>query len=96
MAVCLSSRFGSPGPRGSAVVGLGAARVRFDHAAHRLAAGDSVARVSAESGYVDQSYLSRATAAFTGLTPAAPASAPWLSVDDVAWAGRPYATATVG
>ncbi|MGS2806428.1 helix-turn-helix domain-containing protein [Nocardia sp. MW-W600-9] len=67
--------------------------VRFDYAAHRLAAGDSVALVSAESGYVDQSHLNRAAAAFTGLTPAAVASAPWLSVDDVAWAGRPYATA---
>ncbi|MEV6214470.1 helix-turn-helix domain-containing protein [Nocardia sp. NPDC051833] len=66
--------------------------VRFDYAAHRLAAGDSVALVSAESGYVDQSHLSRAAATFAGLTPAALASAPWLSVDEVAWAGRPYAT----
>ncbi|MFB7876139.1 helix-turn-helix domain-containing protein [Nocardia sp. NPDC056064] len=67
--------------------------VRFDNAAHRLAAGDSPAVVSAESGYADQSHLSRAAVSFTGLTPATLATAPWLSVDDVAWAGRPYAPA---
>ncbi|MFI8972475.1 helix-turn-helix domain-containing protein [Nocardia asteroides] len=67
--------------------------VRFDNAAHRLAAGDSAAMVSAASGYADQSHLHRAAVSFTGLTPSALATAPWLSVDDVAWAGRPYATA---
>ncbi|SOE06624.1 Helix-turn-helix domain-containing protein [Streptomyces sp. Ag109_G2-15] len=46
--------------------------VRFDHAAHRLAAGHSAARVAAEIGYVDQSHLHRDVMAF----------APWLAVDE--------------
>jgi AraC-like DNA-binding protein len=60
--------------------------VRFDHAVHRLAAGHSAARVAAESGYVDQSHLYRDVMAFAALTPTAVAVAPWLAVDDVAWA----------
>jgi AraC-like DNA-binding protein len=64
--------------------------VRFDHAAHRLAAGDSAALVAAESGYVDQSHLNRDAIAFAGLTPGAVAAAPWLAVDDVAWAAPDY------
>jgi len=68
--------------------------VRFDHAAHLLAAGVPPAGVAAESGYVDQSHLHRDVKAFTGLTPTAVAVAPWLAIDDVAWpdfwrAGRP-------
>lgn len=64
----------------------GAARlVRFDHAAHQLAAGLSASRVAAESGYADQSHLHRDVRAFTGATPTALARAPWLAVDDVAW-----------
>ena len=59
--------------------------VRFDHAAHRLAAGHSAARVAADSGYADQSHLHHAVTAFAGMTPTAIASAPWLAVDDVAW-----------
>ncbi|WP_418960428.1 helix-turn-helix domain-containing protein [Streptomyces tritici] len=59
--------------------------VRFDHAAHLLAAGDAAARVAAESGYVDQAHLHREVKAFTGLTPTAVAAAPWLAIDDVAW-----------
>jgi AraC-like DNA-binding protein len=60
--------------------------IRFDHAAHRLAAGHSAAQVAAESGYADQSHLHRACMAFAGVTPTALAVAPWLAVDDIAWA----------
>jgi AraC-like DNA-binding protein len=59
--------------------------VRFDRAAHRLAAGQSIAQVALESGYVDQSHLHRDVVAFAGVTPAAVAVAPWLAVDDIAW-----------
>ncbi|MFF1815874.1 helix-turn-helix domain-containing protein [Kribbella sp. NPDC058245] len=59
--------------------------VRFDHAAHLLAAGHAAAGVAAENGYADQSHLNREIATFTGLTPTALAVAPWLAVDDVAW-----------
>ncbi|WP_026267908.1 helix-turn-helix domain-containing protein [Micromonospora sp. CNB394] len=63
--------------------------IRFDRAAHRLAAGHSAATVAADSGYADQSHLHRDVMAFTGATPATVASAPFLAVDDVAWPGRP-------
>ena len=59
--------------------------VRFDHAAHLLAAGHAAAGVAVESGYVDQSHLHREVKAFAGLTPTAVAVAPWLAIDDVAW-----------
>ena len=59
--------------------------VRFDHAAHLLAAGHAVASVAAQSGYVDQSHLHRETKAIAGVTPTAVATAPWLAIDDVAW-----------
>jgi AraC-like DNA-binding protein len=79
----LWSRFGSQ-------IGLTPKRaaqlIRFDWAAHRLAAGQSPAAVAADSGYVDQSHLHRDVMAFTGATPAAVAVAPFLAVDDVAWA----------
>lgn len=61
--------------------------VRFDYAAHRLAAGEGTARVAAEAGYVDQSHLYRDVRAFSGGTPATLAKNPWLAVDGIAWAG---------
>jgi AraC-like DNA-binding protein len=60
--------------------------VRFDHAAHLLAAGQSAALVAADTGYADQSHLHHDAVAFAGMTPTAVASAPWLAVDPVAWA----------
>jgi len=63
--------------------------VRFDHAAHLLAAGQAVASVAAQSGYVDQSHLHREVKAIAGVTPTAVATAPWLAIDDVAWPAAP-------
>jgi len=63
--------------------------VRFDHAAHLLAAGHAVASVAAQSGYVDQSHLHREVKAIAGVTPTAVATAPWLAIDDVAWPAAP-------
>ncbi|WP_084497359.1 helix-turn-helix domain-containing protein [Nocardia amamiensis] len=60
--------------------------VRFDHAALRLAAGDSAARAAAEGGYVDQSHFHRDVLAFTGMTPARLAGAAGLAEHDIAWA----------
>ncbi|MGW0810422.1 helix-turn-helix domain-containing protein [Nonomuraea sp. NPDC002799] len=62
--------------------------VRFDHAAHRLAAGEGAARVAVELGYADQSHLHRDVMAFTGTTPATVAGEPFLAVDDFAWPGH--------
>ncbi|MEZ7130512.1 helix-turn-helix domain-containing protein [Nonomuraea sp. AD125B] len=59
--------------------------IRFDHAAHRLAAGQRAASVAAESGYADQSHLNRDVMAFAGMTPTAVARSPFLAIDDVAW-----------
>ncbi|MFD6366789.1 helix-turn-helix domain-containing protein [Streptomyces roseolus] len=59
--------------------------VRFDRAAHLLAAGEAPAQVAAVSGYADQAHLHREVKAFTGVTPTAVAAAPWLAIDDVAW-----------
>ncbi|WP_369211980.1 AraC family transcriptional regulator [Streptomyces flavofungini] len=64
--------------------------IRFDHAAHRLATGHSPGSAAAESGYADQSHLHRDVMAFTGATPTAVSTAPWLAVDDVAWAAPAY------
>jgi AraC-like DNA-binding protein len=62
--------------------------VRFDHAAHRLVAGEGAARVAADGGYADQSHLHRDVVAFTGATPATVAGEPFLAVDDLAWPSR--------
>jgi AraC-like DNA-binding protein len=62
--------------------------VRFDHAAHRLAAGQDIARVAADSGFADQPHLHRDVVAFTGTTPAGMTGEPWLAVDDFAWPDR--------
>ncbi|MFF2849971.1 helix-turn-helix domain-containing protein [Streptomyces sp. NPDC058001] len=59
--------------------------VRFDHAVHRLVAGEGVARVAADGGYCDQSHLHRDVVEFTGTTPATVLSEPFLTVDDRAW-----------
>ncbi|TRV75636.1 AraC family transcriptional regulator [Streptomyces sp. 130] len=63
--------------------------LRFDHAAHRLVAGEGPARVAADTGYADQSHLHRDVMAFTGATPAALAGEPFLAVDDIAWPVHP-------
>ncbi|MGW1186120.1 helix-turn-helix domain-containing protein [Streptomyces drozdowiczii] len=62
--------------------------IRFDHAAHRLVAGEGPARVAADTGYADQSHLHRDVVAFTGATPAKVAGEAFLAVDDIAWPGR--------
>ncbi|MEU5599307.1 helix-turn-helix domain-containing protein [Streptomyces sp. NPDC020298] len=62
--------------------------VRFDHAAHRLVAGEGPAEVAADTGYADQSHLHRDVMAFTGTTPATVAREPFLAVDDLAWPSR--------
>ncbi|MFH8387770.1 helix-turn-helix domain-containing protein [Kitasatospora sp. NPDC018058] len=59
--------------------------VRFDHAVHRLTAGEPATLVAAESGYADQSHLHRDIVARTGATPVTVVGDPWLEVDDVAW-----------
>jgi AraC-like DNA-binding protein len=76
-----------------AQLGVGPKRVarlvRFDRAAHLLAAGHAPAGVATVSGYSDQPHLHREVREFAGLTPTAVAAAPWLSVDHVAWPARP-------
>ncbi|MFI9604605.1 helix-turn-helix domain-containing protein [Streptomyces sp. NPDC052043] len=62
--------------------------VRFDHAAHRLVAGEDAARVAADTGYADQSHLHRDVKAFTGATPATVGDELFLAVDDIAWPSR--------
>ncbi|MDR6320612.1 helix-turn-helix domain-containing protein [Actinoplanes couchii] len=59
--------------------------IRFDHAVHRLVAGEPAARVAADSGYADQSHLNRDVVAFAGSAPGAAAREPWLAVDKKAW-----------
>ncbi len=64
--------------------------VRFDHAAHRLVAGEPASRVAADAGYADQSHLHREVAAYTGATPATVAREPFLAVDEMAWPGAGF------
>lgn len=59
--------------------------VRFDHAMHRLVQGQSPAQVAAESGYADQSHLTREVREFTGIPLTRATGEPWLAVDDRAW-----------
>lgn len=59
--------------------------VRFDHAAHLLAAGRAPADAAVEAGYADQSHLHRRTKAITDMTPTVVARAPWLAIDEAAW-----------
>ncbi|AQZ61706.1 AraC family transcriptional regulator [[Actinomadura] parvosata subsp. kistnae] len=59
--------------------------IRFDHAAHRLVAGEGAARVAADTGYADQAHLHRDVVAFTGVTPANVAGERFLAVDHLAW-----------
>jgi AraC-like DNA-binding protein len=75
------SQIGMPAKRAAKLV-------RFDHAAHRLSAGDRAARVAAEAGYVDQSHLHRDVAEFTGATPSTMVDDTWLAVDKIAWASQ--------
>ncbi|GAA2067788.1 helix-turn-helix domain-containing protein [Streptomyces albiaxialis] len=83
-----------------AQVGMGPKRaaklVRFDHAAHRLAAGHDTARVAAEGGYTDQSHLHRDVVAFTGVTPTGVARASFLTVDETAWPTLPLGGVNAG
>ncbi|MEV5648145.1 helix-turn-helix domain-containing protein [Nocardia sp. NPDC052254] len=62
--------------------------IRFDHAAHRLAAGHSAATVAADGGFTDQSHLHHDVTAFAGMSTSAVAEALWLVVDPVAWPAR--------
>ncbi|MGV0050500.1 helix-turn-helix domain-containing protein [Mycobacterium colombiense] len=59
--------------------------VRFDHAAHLLAAGHPPAHAAAEAGYADQSHLHRRIKSIADMTPTGVARAPWLAIDEVAW-----------
>lgn len=59
--------------------------IRFDHVAHRLAAGHDAALVAVDGGYTDQSHLHRDVMAFTGVTPRTVTHEPFLAVDDTAW-----------
>lgn len=61
--------------------------IRFDHAAHRLVAGEGTARVAADTGYADQSHLHRDVRELTGATPTTVAREPFLAVDTLAWPG---------
>ncbi|MEZ0064870.1 AraC-like DNA-binding protein [Streptacidiphilus sp. MAP12-20] len=46
--------------------------------------------MAAEIGYADRSHLHRDVMAFAGVTPTTVAVAPWLAVDDGAWAAPEF------
>jgi AraC-like DNA-binding protein len=62
--------------------------VRFDHATHRLVAGEGAADVAADSGYADQSHLHRDVKRSPGRPPRPWPANRFLAVDDIAWPNR--------
>ncbi|WP_017537337.1 helix-turn-helix domain-containing protein [Nocardiopsis halophila] len=84
-------------PRSRAQIGLPPKRaarlVRFDHAAHLLAAGRSAARGGADSGYTDQPHLHRDVMAFAAVPPGEVPGEPWLAIGGAAWPVLPQRAA---
>ncbi|MFI6867481.1 helix-turn-helix domain-containing protein [Nocardia sp. NPDC050406] len=64
--------------------------VRFDHAVQRLGAGEDLASVAVECGYVDQSHLHREVLAFSGTTPGYLAGDVGIAVERAAFAAGTF------